>query len=404
MIIVRSETKEIERLNKWVMIFGRRKTGKSFLAKNFLKYDEYFFVKRDKTLISERDGTEISYDTFISLLKRGLEENKRVVVDEFHRLGDDFLDTLHSMGNKGSLIIISSTMYLSKKLIDNKSAALGLFAEMPLWIISMKDTLAALKKYKLTKKEMVELGIILREPITIDYFREGADPREMASEVLMHSIQTVPALIGEIFLEEDRTISAVYEGILRAVANGKITSSEISSDLFSRKLISKDDPSSLQQYLANLLNFGVLKKIARYGKNRFVYKHISPLVEMFYYADEKYNISERKPNREELERIVNDIMPGIVEDNIREFLAEKYGLTETLFEGKDFDIDVYLLKFKKPEIAVEVKWKERIDEAEIARIKDNMSRIEAKKKYLFVPDKSKISAKGIDVVDITDFC
>ena len=49
-------------------------------------------------------------------------------------------------------------------------------------------------------------------------------------------------------------------------------------------------------------------------------------------------------------------MPRIVEDNIREYFTEKYGLSESVAEGKDYDIDGCLLKFKKPEILLEVKW------------------------------------------------
>ena len=46
--------------------------------------------------------------------------------------------------------------------------------------------------------------------------------------------KSIPAMIGEIFTEEERYISAIYEGILRAVASGNTVSTEISSYLFSR--------------------------------------------------------------------------------------------------------------------------------------------------------------------------
>ena len=83
----------------------------------------------------------------------------------------------------------------------------------------------------------------------IEFFDEKEDPREIIAKSLEYSVKTIPALVGEIFTEEERSISAVYEGILRAIANGKTVSGEISSYLFSRKLIKKDDPSIVQQYL-----------------------------------------------------------------------------------------------------------------------------------------------------------
>ena len=59
MIIERIEVDEIKKIKKWLLIYGRRKTGKTFLVENFLKYDEYFFVKRDRTILSKKDQKEI---------------------------------------------------------------------------------------------------------------------------------------------------------------------------------------------------------------------------------------------------------------------------------------------------------------------------------------------------------
>jgi len=141
------------------------------------------------------------------------------------------------------------------------------------------------------------------------------------------------------------------------VAAGKTTSGEISSHLFSRGLIKKDDPGLIRQYLSNLVEFGLLRKIRVYGKKRFIYKHTSPLMRIFYYADEKYNISERALSEAEMERLVGEMMPRVVEDNVRELLAKHLGLEESVAEAKDFEVNGCLLRFKKPEVALEVKWR-----------------------------------------------
>ena len=401
MIIERSEVADIKKIKKWILIFGRRKTGKTFLVENFLTYDDYFFVKRDRSIISKKDRKEISYDTLIALIERELANGKTIVIDEFHRLGDTFLDFIQYTKKNGKLILISSTLFLSKKMFSSKSPLLGFFAEVPISIISLKDTLNHLKKYKINKKQLLELSIFLREPIVIEYFNQNEDSRKLIASIIMHSIKTVPALIGEIFIEEERSISAIYEGILRAIANGKTVSGEISGYLFSRKLLKKDDPSIVQQYLKNLMEFGIIKRIKVYGKNKLVYKHVSPLSRIYYYADEKYNISERKISINEMERIINEILPRIIEDNIREFISEKYGFEEALFEAKDYDVDGCLLKFKKPEIALEVKWGKKID---IKMVEANLRKIEAKKKLLFVPEKKEFKnmEMEIDVIDVSD--
>lgn len=400
MIIQRPvETKRIKDINKWILVYGRRKTGKSFLVQNFIKFDEYFFIKTDRGILT-KESHSINYDSFLEIMKRALEDNKTVVVDEFHRLGSDFFDFLHASKKQGKLILISSTLFLSKRLISGKSALLGLFAEVPIGLISLKDTLNALKEHSFSNKDRLELAILMREPISVDYIDEKKSAKEIISTIILSSLKTIPALVGEIFLEEEREISAIYEGILRGIAVGKIGSGEISSYLFSKKLIKKDDPSIIQQYLANLLSFGIIKRMEIYNKKRFVYKLISPLSKIYYYIDEKYNLSERKISELELSKITDGLMPRIIEDNIREHIAEKYGLKESIIEGADFDIDGYLLKFQKPEIILEVKWK-KLKEADILKSEETLNRIDAPQKVLFVPDKKGISGK-FNVMDVRD--
>lgn len=400
MIIYRKEIKTLKSYKNWIFIFGRRKTGKSFLVKNFSNWDEYFFVKRDKTILPEKESA-VSYETFLNILKRELNQDKTIVVDEFHRLGDDFLDFIHSLKKSGKLILISSTLFLSKELLGKRSPILGLFSEMPVRIIGLEDSLKALNKMDLTKKELVENAILLREPITINSFDINKRARNIFSKVILSNLNTIPSLVGEIFLEEEKTLSAIYEGVLRAIANGKLISTKIADYLFSRKLIANNDASIVQQYLKNLVSFGLIKKIKIYNKNKFIYKHTSPLIKLFYYADEKYNISEREITEEEMGRIVQEVMPRLVEDNIREFFAQKFGLSEAIIESKDYDIDACLLKFNKPEIVIEIKWKERIDEDEARKVERNLSKVKAKKRYLFVQDKTKLKLKlNIGVLDI----
>lgn len=45
-----------------VLVYGRRKVGKSFFIKNFTEWDEFFHVKRDGTLVDLKSMREISYE------------------------------------------------------------------------------------------------------------------------------------------------------------------------------------------------------------------------------------------------------------------------------------------------------------------------------------------------------
>lgn len=400
MIIERpNEVKKIKEIGKWILIYGRRKTGKTFLVQQFIAYNEYFFIKTNKSILT-KDNRSVGYETFLEILRRELEANKTVVVDEFHRLDSEFFDFLHSMKKSGKLILISSTLSLSKKLISNKSALLGIFAEIPMGIISLKDALKAIAGEKRNKKEWLELALLIREPIAIDYINDKKSAREIISLVVESSIKTIPALVGEIFTEEAREISAVYEGIMRGIATGKIHSGELSSYLFSKKVIKKDDPSIIQQYLNNLISFGIIKRIGLYNKKRFIYKLASPLSKIYYYADEKYNLSEKNVSEKDIAPLIDELIPRLVEDAVREALAEKYGLRESIFEDKDYDIDGVLLKFKKPEIAIEVKWK-NVTREDINQAEETLGKINVPRKIIFVPDKNKVNSSS-EVIDVSD--
>ena len=293
MIIEREEAEKINESKKWVLVFGRRKTGKTFLVKNFVRYHEYYFIKRNKSIIDQNNNL-IEIKAFEEILRREL-GRKVIVVDEFHRLGDEFLDFLHFLGGKGKLILISSTLWLSKKLLIKRSPILGFVMETPIGLVNSR---LVAKKLKLQdKKELVEKSIIGKEPITLELLNKKI------GEIMIGLKTTIPALIGEIFEEEEKELSAIYEAILRAIATGKRISSEISSALFSRKLLKKDDPSIIQQYLLNLVRFGLIKKVRIFGKKkRFFYEHVSPLFWIYFYADEKYNISERKVTEKEWQK------------------------------------------------------------------------------------------------------
>lgn len=114
MIIKRpTDERRFNTLGDWILVYGRRKTGKTFFIEKFTEWDEFFHVKRDRTIFSKKERKVISYETLTTLLERVLEE-KRVVIDEFHRLPEDFLDFLQTLGRKGKLTLISSTLWISK--------------------------------------------------------------------------------------------------------------------------------------------------------------------------------------------------------------------------------------------------------------------------------------------------
>ena len=400
MIIPRTDlTHRIENSRKWVFIYGRRKTGKTFIVENTVKYDEFFFVNRNRSILDKKNNQIMNYETFTILFRRLLANDQTVVIDEFHRLGDEFLDILHSVQKRGKLILITSTLFLARKLLTTHSPIMGLFNEIMVDIIPLDETLKELCKFQIQKKDLLELSIFAREPLAIDYM-EGLSPTQTISEILLGSLKAIPALVGEIFREEERSLTMVYNGILSAVATGNISSGKISSFLFSRRLIQKDDPSIIQTYLGNLIKIGVLKKIIIFNKNRFAYKISSPLIRLFFYAEEKFAISDRSVSGKEIEEILSILLPRIVEDNVREIISLHENLVETIIEDSDYDVDGYLLHFERPQIALEVKWGDK--ENDISKIENKLLTIIAEKRVLFVTDRTNLSSEKISLMDVSD--
>ncbi|MHB8359294.1 MAG: AAA family ATPase [Thermoplasmataceae archaeon] len=400
MIIPRTDlTRRIENSRKWVFIYGRRKTGKTYIVENTVKYDEFFFVNRNRSILDKKNSQIMNYETFTILFRRLLANNQTVVIDEFHRLGDEFLDILHSVQKRGKLILITSTLFLARKLLTTHSPIMGLFNEIMVDIIPLDETLKELCKFQIQKKDLLELSIFAREPLAIDYM-DGLSPTQTISEILLGSLKAIPALVGEIFREEERSLTMVYNGILSAVATGNISSGKISSFLFSRRLIQKDDPSIIQTYLGNLIKIGVLKKIIIFNKNRFAYKISSPLIRLFFYAEEKFAISDRSVSGKEIEEILSILLPRIVEDNVREIISLHENLVETIIEDSDYDVDGYLLHFERAQIALEVKWGNKIKN--ISKIENKLLTIIAEKRVLFVTDRTNLRSEKISLMDVSD--
>ncbi len=393
MIIERGELEKDLESGRWALVYGRRKTGKTFLVSNFIPHDSFYFIKRDRTIISKDDWRTVNYETLLELMRRDLSDGKTVVIDEFHRLGPDFLDILHSMEIQGKLILISSTLHLSHELVSRSSPLLGKVSEVKVPLISYLDLLSGDPG---KGKDHYEIQAFRREPLVIALGYK--DPVES----IKGSILTVPALIGEIFSEEDRKLSSTYEGVLRSIAVGKQTSGEIASYLFSRNIIKKDDPSLVGQYISNLIDIGILNRVQVWKRKKYIYRHTSPLVWAFYSLDERYNISDRDLSRKELRVLIDELIPHIMEDVLRKAISERTGTVEFVDHSPQDEIDGIFVKFKKPVAVMEVKWKDRIRKDEALRIKEKLMSHGVNRRILVVPDRKMIKIDGVEVLEPSD--
>ena len=248
-VIKRSEAKEIRDIPGWILIYERRKVGKTFLVKNFLQYDAYFLVRRDLTII---ENGRLSFNEFIAKLKDLLREDKTVVVDEFQRLLDTFLDEIVEVYPKGRLLLLGSSLRILHKIFSPKSPILGLISQYKLDLVSPADTLTSLAEY-LPPEQAVEIAVYMRDPWLSRYLEiYNGDIVEFLYNVVKVNIYSIKALIGEIFAEEERELTARYEAILNLLGSGCWRVKEMAGILYNRGLLERADLSLLRQHLINL--------------------------------------------------------------------------------------------------------------------------------------------------------
>jgi len=384
-----------KRTGKWTLVYGRRKTGKTFFIKNFLHWDRYFFVGRSGEVFDNDE--RISYDVFLREITNSLKNGRKIVVDEIQRLPEEFFDRLHSLGITGRLIAISSTLWLARKLIGERSPLLGLFSEFEMGLMDERDIVRNLSSHIRDRKKLVEFSVYLREPWLVPLW-------ESTQENFIDSIPsniriTVPALIGEIFSEERRELTSIYEGVLKSVADGKRISGEIANSLFALHLIPTQNPSLIHPYLKILKEIGILEKVKIWGKNRYQYYLSSPVMDLFFYLDAKYGITERGVSEEQMKEVMRRKLPLHVEQFFGDLLSKVFGLWKERIVEKDYEVDIALTDFRKLKVVSEVKWKE-LREAELKRIENVLNRFDCKR-ILIVPRRDAVrDLEGIEVWDI----
>ena len=386
MIIVRrfTDENEMKNLKPPLLIYGRRKTGKTFFVKTLFRNYYYFFVKKDRSIYFENRNEVINYREMIRIIEEFKE--KTMIVDEFHRLPGDFLDWLHAK-SPNNVVLITSTLHLAKKLAGRRSPILGLFLEYQMRLIDERDILINLEKYVKNPKKLVETATYLREPILLRWFSKDLIP------VLKHLKLVVPALVGEIFTEEEKELSARYEGILRALSIGKNTLSEVASMLYSYNLIEKQDIASIKPYVKMLCELGLVKRIPEYFGKRFYYFVSSPIIDLYYYLDEKYNFSETDVS----EKCIAEKIPKHVEDFFRSLLSKLFGMRAFIINKPDMEIDIALAEFKKLKIVAEVKWKNNVSRGEMKRVEEKLKKFRNCRKILIVPEKNAVEKEPEEV-------
>ncbi len=393
LIVKRKNVEGLFKIKKWKLVYGRRKTGKTFFVKNFVSWDKYYFVHRSREITEIKNNYKIRFDE----LKREIKEREdlRIVIDEFHRLGDEFVDFLHSLAGQGAdLILITSSLHFANDLLRPNSPLLGLIFPIEFNIFSPTEVLSVLGEH-LSGRDVIRRAIFSREPFFLDLVLQ-----DDFEDLLLRSLKVfVPSLIGEIFKEDDRKLTEIYEGILYAIGTGNLTSLEISTYLHSQGLIKRNDPSLISMHLRNLEDMRILRKVEVIGKRKkYHYIINSPVVDLFYYLDGRYGIDFISYS----ERVLENRIPFYIENFFRDLLSELFGMKSIKISKPDLEIDITLVKFQKMRVVAEVKWVKDLDKDELRKVEEKLSKFEDCKRILIVPEKEILpyEPKSIEIWDV----
>jgi len=358
----------MEGMGGWVLLYGRRKVGKTFLVRNFIRPKLYVLVKRGGGAIF--DGGPLKrtddYGQVMDIVVDALGKGEPVAVDEFHRLPGDFLDHLQMVHPKGRLILLGSAMHVARDVMSRRSPLLGLLAEVKLSLLTPVEIFLALSR-RMSAEKALELSPYLRDPWTLQYL-EGS-PERTISNILLHSRNAIPALTGEVFVEEDRQLTMVYEGILRSVSDGKSNLGEISGVLHSRKLIRSNDPANIRPYVKVMEDMDLMYRIPYFDRNKNHYALRSSIMELFYYLDEKYGSEAGSPRL--IREVLRDRSPMHIQSFAGELMAQVLDGEFQYQASPDHDIDIIVTRRKKPVFVGEVKWTKKVSMRDVYRFLDN---------------------------------
>jgi len=357
LIIERSEIREIEDQPGWILLYGRRKVGKTFMLRNFIKHDVLVSVRRDR--ISYATGLPMSRvtssETLIDLIGPVLKDGGTVIVDEFQRLPDSFLDEVATFHPEGRLILSGSSLAVVSRVLGVGSPMLGLTSVHHLRLVRPTDVLSSLVDR--SPETAVPFAAYLRDPwlVPMQEGRRSLEP--FLHSVMASSRMAVPALIGEVFTESDRSLSQVYEGVIRALGARLWKPGDIAGRLHESGLVSSGGSPQVLQYLANLADMGLVDRVGILGKKRLkAYRLASNVMDTFYYLADKHMIDEEDRSLKDIKENLQRSVSRAIERFVGELFSQlSDGQVEYSFEP---EIDFVITRGRKrsPTVAGEVHW------------------------------------------------
>ena len=391
-IIERGESDKIREESIWLLIYGRRKTGKTFLLRHLCGFTHYYLVKKDLSIFAPEKT--ISKKELLRECKRLLLGNKSVVIDEFQRLKESDIEELTTLHPKGRLILCGSSMRIVKKIFEPRSSLLGFFTPLRIGFIRPKDIFLEMST-SLDPVKLVEASTFLREPWLIPLFR-GENALRFVYRIITRSRYVITALTGEIFTEEERELTRKYEAILRLVGAGVWNTQELASILYSRELIPSPSPTHIIQYLKNLEEMDLVESIKLHRSKKKYYRLLSPIMNIYYYLDSKYDIGSREVSFSEVRPTLQRLIDMEIQNFIADLFASLYDGRKEYYVSPSKEVDFIITKRNRVEVVGEVKWK-KLSRRDLEIFSEKTKEMYGKK--VLICKEAEIRDEAVDIVD-----
>lgn len=304
--------KELEKLNKlyqekgfqFVVMYGRRRVGKTTLLKEFIKDKEHIFYVAEE-YSKDRALEDLSNKIYLNLGMKGLPtfgdfkaafeflitriNNKRlvIVIDEYpYLVGSDksfssMLQNLidHLLLNTQVFLVIcgSSMSFMEKDVLSYKSPLYGRkTAEFKINPFDFFTSCKFVPNYSYADK-IITYGILGGIPQYLKYF----DDKKSIKENVLNIVLSKGAVLYEEpknLLKQELREPMTYNTIIEAIATGSSKINEIVTK-------TRMDSDKCSKYILALINLGIIQKELPVGESsgkKFIYKLNDNLFKFWY--------------------------------------------------------------------------------------------------------------------------
>ena len=392
--------------SRTIVVYGRRRVGKTALANEFLKGKEgvYFLAQKTKgqpQRLTDKFAKDYNIypprtDTFeeaFSFITRSVRGRFVIVIDEFPYLVEEdgsipsqfqyIIDEI--LAGTGIFLILqgSSIAMMENEVLAYKSPLYGRRdGQIKLSPFKIEEIFSLFPRK--TMEEIIEIyGVFGAVPAYLTLL----DPQKNIYSNIAEQILVKERFLyeeAEFLLRQELREPIKYKEILRTISNGKVRLSHIGDEVGIK-------PNVLTKYMESLLTLGILRKVHPFGEKafkrntiyefddnylrfyfRFIYPHI-PMIEE----------GKQKVLLEEIRRGLPQYLGKVFEDVCRAYLTRFYTKVGPYW-NKDVEIDAVAIG--DTTALVECKYKEVDGDKETERLKA--------KRCPFTPDEYLVMAKG----------